>query len=496
MILKIFIFLLCHFSLFVWGQTVPIIGPEMNPAANSLGASQLTSMPLAPANLMDANKSPVAPVAGSPEQSSSVVVPVGQASDEKVELSFNPILNSYAGSPSSLELRNKLHEIITNDLGFYPHLMTLTEMTKMDDAKNSQKFLIDLNVLKSDKDQRQVQLLIQPPVTGKGSKLAKEKLNKTFTFIGTDLRSDAHHISSQIYLYLFDRPSVFQSKIVFISDKDSYAKERIKELYLMDFDGANLQKLTNLKSIVISPEFNFDNTKILFSAYAEKTYMKYNRKHIVKNLNLYELDIKTKKIDLISEREGLNTGAIYDTNHDFIYLTLTDNNNADIFRMNKKSKAITHITKDAMDDVDPSIDATGERMCFLSSRKGAAHIHTLDPSGVEKSVQRVGYIGKFNSFPRFSPDGKSIIFSSWLDNGFDVFLLESQGKNVSRLTKNFGSNEEANFSMDGELILFTSMKNISKGQTIQDMYIMTKEGEVVKRLSNNLGKIFSPRFSK
>jgi TolB protein len=88
-------------------------------------------------------------------------------------------------------------------------------------------------------------------------------------------------------------------------------------------------------------------------------------------------------------------------------------------------------------------------------------IYTMDPSGVEKKVKRISYVGKFNAAPKFSPDGKYIAFSSWVDNRFDIYRIDSTGKNLVSLTKNFGSNEEPYFSPDGQFIVFTSQRVIT-----------------------------------
>src|SRR5690606_3855694 len=132
---------------------------------------------------------------------------------------------------------------------------------------------------------------------------------------------------------------------------------------------------------------------------------------------------------------------------------------------------------------------------FLSGRSGRAMIYTMDPNGVEKDVKRISYVGRYNAAPRFSPDGKEIVFSSWVDNRFDLYKIDSNGVNLVRLTKNFGSNEEANFSPDGEFIVFTSLKVESSTRAKQNVYIMNREGEIVAQVTDNFGKSFSPRWS-
>ena len=140
------------------------------------------------------------------------------------------------------------------------------------------------------------------------------------------------------------------------------------------------------------------------------------------------------------------------------------------------SGALRRITKHFSDDVDPSITADGKMMSMLSGRPGRAMIYTLDPRGTEKSVKRISYVGKFNATPVYSPDGKDIAFASWVDNRFDIYRIGSNGRNLVRLTKNFGSNEEPSYSKDGEFIAFASQRVLSRKKAIQNLYIMSRDG--------------------
>ena len=63
------------------------------------------------------------------------------------------------------------------------------------------------------------------------------------------------------------------------------------------------------------------------------------------------------------------------------------------------------------------------------------------------------------------------------------------------MTKAFGSNEEPSFSPDGEFIVFSSQKVINRRKAEQNIYIMNREGEIIKKLTANYGKSYTPRWS-
>jgi TolB protein len=255
----------------------------------------------------------------------------------------------------------------------------------------------------------------------------------------------------------------------------------------MDFDGFNLRRLTSHQGIAISPSFSPDNSKILYSLIDSKKR--------IKNVSLYELDLNSNASRLLIDTTGMNSGAVYASDGKGIYLTQSYGGNADVYYIDSLTKASRKVTNHSAEDVDPSIRADGNVMTFLSNRAGRANIYTIDPKSTESNVKRISYVGKFNATPRFSPDGTEIVFSSWVDNGFDIYRIGVDGNNLVRLTKNYGSNEDPTFSSDGEFIVFTSRKVFSRSKAEQRIYIMTKDGEILGPLSNSLENCYSPRFS-
>lgn len=323
----------------------------------------------------------------------------------------------------------------------------------------------------------------------------KEILNQSFKVRQSSLRSEAHRIADAIYRSITGKSSIFNSKVVFISDRTSRGRNIEKELYIMDFDGRRVEKLTDFNSVVLSPSVAPDNSKVMFSLIAPHKKMINGRSHIIKNIDLKVLDLKTRKVAPVSGRPGINSGAIYSASGNEIYLTLTYSGNADIYEMNLASGKMRNITTHYADDVDPSVTQDGKLMTFLSSRPGRAHIYTMDPSQAEKDIKRISFVGQFNAAPRFSPDGKEIVFSSWVDNSFDLYRIDADGNNLVRLTKDFGSNEEAVFSPDGEFVVFTSKRMKSRNEAIQDVYIMNREGEILGQLTQEFGRCFSPQWT-
>ena len=316
----------------------------------------------------------------------------------------------------------------------------------------------------------------------------KELYSQSLILPRDNRRSYIHRLSDKVYGSLTGRPSIFGSQMAFVSDRPSRGKKVIKELYIMDFDGHNKQRLTWHGGIVISPAFSPDQGRIVYGV------IRYSRGK--RNINLRMFNLKTKKDRLISSRPGMNSGAVFSSSGKTIYLTMSYQGNAEIYEMDLRTSKIRRITRHRGEDVDPSLNGRGDLMAFLSSRPGKAMIYVMDPRGTEKDVRRISYTGKFNATPRFSPTGKEMTFASWVDNRFDLYRISIDGNELTRLTRDFGSNESPSYSRDGEFITFSSQRVISRKKAEQNLYIMDRNGNILARLSNRFGKCQSPRWSK
>ncbi len=309
-------------------------------------------------------------------------------------------------------------------------------------------------------------------------------------FNAQNLRPSAHQLSDQMYTQITGKKSIFLSRIVFVSDRHGTRKNPVKELYIMDFDGKRPKRLTRHHGTVISPAFDLKGQRVLYSLIQSGGLKK-------KNINLRILDLKSGQGQLLSQRAGINSGAVFMSDGEHILLTLSHQGNAEIYQMNLKTRQTRRITKHYSPDVDPSINASGNKMTFLSGRSGRPMIYTLDPRGTEKEVKRISFVGQFNATPRFTPDGGQIAFSSWLDNRFDIFRINADGSGLYRLTKDFGSNEDPTYSPDGQFIAFSSKRVLSRYMAVQKIYIMTSEGEILEpELTPSLGNCTTPRWSK
>lgn len=419
------------------------------------------------------------------------IVAVGEATLEKDKMVIQDPYTSGALTAAQKSSAMELVKLLRNDFSFYQKKFYLIESAANNSASRqptnydywNQKGIRYLGTASIDKSGENMKV----NVIFEDIKNRKQIFNGTMLVSIAAMRKTGHDMANKVYKQIVGKESIFNSKITFVSDRNSRGKKTVKEVYMMDFDGKNVVQLTNHGGIVMSPTVSSDGRWLVYSLISNTASKK-------RNNDLYIFDMKTKEARILSSKEGVNSGAVFLSGGHSIALTLTVSGNAEIYEMNIDTKELRKITNHFAADVDPSITADGNLMAFLSDRPGKAMIYTLDPRGTEKDVKRISFVGQFNATPRFSPDGKEIVFSSWLDNSFDLFRISSDGQGLSRLTKDFGSNEDPSYSNDGEFIAFTSQRVISRARADQNLYIMDRDGGILGAITSGFGNCISPRW--
>ncbi len=97
------------------------------------------------------------------------------------------------------------------------------------------------------------------------------------------------------------------------------------------------------------------------------------------------------------------------------------------------------------------------KIAFVSNRDGNAEIYVMDADG--SNVTRLTNNLGFDGAPTWSPDGTRIAFASSRHENSDIYIMNADGSDVTRLTTDPANDGGPSWSPDGSMIAFDSNRS-------------------------------------
>ena len=180
-----------------------------------------------------------------------------------------------------------------------------------------------------------------------------------------------------------------------------------------------------------------------------------------------------------------------------IAFTSTRDGNSEIYVMDADGKNQIRLTNHPIGSSAPSWSPDGKKIAFVSMRNGGINqIYVMDSDG--KNVRKITE-GAHDSTPAWSPDGRTIAYDGHEDGEENrkIHLIAPDGTNRRRLAGDIPSwDTSAAWSPDSQRIAFVS----SRGIWGNEIYVMNADGTNQKRLTrdgwDDRGPAWSPDGSK
>ncbi len=136
---------------------------------------------------------------------------------------------------------------------------------------------------------------------------------------------------------------------------------------------------------------------------------------------------------------------------------------------------------------------TGQPGCFTSRIAFVGDTPPKEIFGMDfdgNDLRQVTRTGSINLSPEWSPDGRNIIFTSYVNRNPDVWLLDLSTLNLRPVSARPGLNASARYSPSGDFIaLSMSFQGSPK------IFIINTQGHIINRLTTGIGNDISPTWS-
>ncbi|NPD14136.1 Tol-Pal system protein TolB [Xinfangfangia sp. D13-10-4-6] len=262
-------------------------------------------------------------------------------------------------------------------------------------------------------------------------------------------RRMAHKVADVVYSKITGEGGYFDSRVVYVSESGP-KNARLKRLAVMDYDGANVQYLTDSSSIVLAPRFSPSGDRLLYTSY-ETGFPR------ITLMNMSNLSRQT-----LAEQPGTMTFAPrFSPDGSSVVFSLERGGNTDIYKMNLSSGQTQQLTNAPSIETAPCYSPDGSRIVFESDRTGGSQIYIMGAGGGEG--QRISGGAGRNSTPVWSPRGDLIAFTKQHQGRFHIGVMRTDGSEERLLTSSF-LDEGPTWAPNGRVIMFTRETEGGGGQ--------------------------------
>lgn len=292
------------------------------------------------------------------------------------------------------------------------------------------------------------------------------------------LREMAHMFSDDFLKRIVNEEGIARSRIAFVSKVAGR-----KELFMMDYDGAGVKRITRDNSLVVFPALNPVYNQVLFTTYLHR------------NPDLYRLDLATGARFPISRKLGLNSTGDFSPDGKKVAFSLSYRGNSEIYVAGIDGSGRKKLTHQLSIETAPCWSPDGKHIAYTSDRPGVPQVYVMDADG--KNSRRLTYQGSWNDAPTWAATGDWIAFSSLQGGRYNIGMIDARNieddrrREVIQLTGGRYNSESPSFSPNGRHVSFMSNR---AGE--RQIYLMNVNGGNMTKVTNLPGGGYTPAWGE
>lgn len=299
-----------------------------------------------------------------------------------------------------------------------------------------------------------------------------------------DFRMAVHRASDAIVDWAFGEPGMAASRIAFVQRRS----DGTKELYVVDSDGENLQRITERGDVVASPSWSPNGQRL--------AYMAYDPTQVIIDHDL-TTGVETR---LDPGRPGNYLTPAWSPDGETVAFSVQGaRNRSGLYMWNvQRSCCLSSLTEGPWQDFSPTFSPDGRWVAFNSTRLGSRvpQIYVIRTDGGDPELlSPYDYDSDgFYTAPDWSPIGDMVAFNGRLTRQGRYHILVArmgEGRRILQLT-NEGNNEAPSWAPDGRHLVFVGERVWGRGLFVVDS--RTSRVRVIRRGVEVADPDWSPRL--
>jgi TolB protein len=249
-------------------------------------------------------------------------------------------------------------------------------------------------------------------------------------------------------------------------------------IYLINSDGSDQRPLNRGERLETSPSWSPDGKLVAF----------FSRAKSGGDVDLRVVDVASGATVVVSgdgREKGPNPPVWSSDGRRLAYIGLDARGRSEVWVVNRDGTGLREVSSkfEARGKADVSISPDGRRVVYVAGLRGPFHIVLTDVESGETRNLTEG-VNAMHESPRFSPDGRRIVFASTRDDEMltrsDVFVMNIDGTEVRNLSRHPNEDFNPHWTSDGRRVVFASLRS----GTSQLFEVDLSSGQT-RRLTNN-----------
>lgn len=234
---------------------------------------------------------------------------------------------------------------------------------------------------------------------------------------------------------------IAETTIYYSSDRSG-----AKEIWAMDYDGANQRQVTHLGQIALSPRISPDNSRLAFDELSSHG----------SNIRMYSMSLH--RMISFPVHDGTDYSPAWAPDGNTLAFSSSRSGDPEIWTSSASGFNLHRVTAYRGPDVSPVWNPkTGTQIAWISGRTGLPQLYIMDSDGT--GVQRMTD-GGYATSPSWSPNGQFLAFA-WsrhygpgAPGGQDIYVMDIASHRWIQLTHDLGRTDFPSWSPDGRHIVF------------------------------------------